>query len=275
VELVYDEEVCAIIGSMQGRNAHLAEQVATKSRILLLSTWASDPTLSQAYVPWYFRCVPNDEQQAEILYEKVYQAESAGVEGSARVGFYCQDSYDSRSAARAFIRKSAREGKPSPIGSCNDPDLAPSSFLDEMKRKEVDKVLVFGDRELVLGMLKMAEEKEVSADFYTNLEFRSGKEAKLPGTAGLDRLYSIQSGFAGSPEGKVFLKAFREEYGYYPGEMAAYAYDGTRLVLEAILDRGADRVEIPGFLSSLKIFSGVTGDIRFDKHGNRQGLPGM
>ena len=46
------------MGSHDGRNAHLVEQVATKSQVVFLSAWASDPTLSQAFVPWFFSCVP-------------------------------------------------------------------------------------------------------------------------------------------------------------------------------------------------------------------------
>ncbi|NQU79931.1 MAG: hypothetical protein HQ543_00240 [Bacteroidetes bacterium] len=67
VSLVFDDEVVAIMGSLDGRNAHLAEQVATKTRLIFLSSWATDMTLSKALVPWYFRCLPNDKQQAISL----------------------------------------------------------------------------------------------------------------------------------------------------------------------------------------------------------------
>jgi ABC-type branched-subunit amino acid transport system substrate-binding protein len=72
VNLIFKENVCAIMGSHDGRNAHLVEQVITKARIVFLSAWASDPTLSQAFVPWYFSCVPNDLQQADALIEEIY-----------------------------------------------------------------------------------------------------------------------------------------------------------------------------------------------------------
>ena len=54
VDLIFEENVCAIMGSPDGRNGHLVEQVTTKARIVYLSIWASDPTLAQAFVPWYF-----------------------------------------------------------------------------------------------------------------------------------------------------------------------------------------------------------------------------
>ncbi len=53
VGLVYEDEVRAIVGSLDGRNAHLAEQVVAKSHLVYMETKATDPTLSQAYVPWF------------------------------------------------------------------------------------------------------------------------------------------------------------------------------------------------------------------------------
>lgn len=67
VDLIFEEEVWALIASSQGRNAHLIEQVIAKTNIVFLSSWATDPTLSKAYVPHFFNCVPNSEQRAEAI----------------------------------------------------------------------------------------------------------------------------------------------------------------------------------------------------------------
>jgi len=53
VNLVFNEHVWAILGSHDGRNAHLVEQVIAKTHVVFLSAWASDPTLYQAFVPWF------------------------------------------------------------------------------------------------------------------------------------------------------------------------------------------------------------------------------
>ncbi len=66
VDLIFEEKVWALIGLHDGRNAHLVEQAATKSQVVFLSAWSGDPTLSQAFVPWFFNCVPNDNQQAAV-----------------------------------------------------------------------------------------------------------------------------------------------------------------------------------------------------------------
>ncbi len=96
VALVYEDEVRAIVGSLDGRNAHLAEQVAAKSHLVYLETYATDPTLSQAYVPWFLRNVPNDNQQAEAIMERI------GEEGAEKTAFLVSEDYDARYAVKSL-----------------------------------------------------------------------------------------------------------------------------------------------------------------------------
>ena len=76
VTLVFDENVVAILGSHDGRNAHLVEQVTAKSRVVFLSAWSGDPTLAQAFVPWFFNSIYNDIQLADALIDEIYTKRS-------------------------------------------------------------------------------------------------------------------------------------------------------------------------------------------------------
>lgn len=51
VSLIFEEKVWALLGSHDGRNAHLVEQAATRSIVVFVSAWTGDPTLSQAFIP--------------------------------------------------------------------------------------------------------------------------------------------------------------------------------------------------------------------------------
>jgi len=48
--LIFEDNVCALMSSGDGKKRHLIEQVAAKTRIVYLSSWASDPTLAEAFV---------------------------------------------------------------------------------------------------------------------------------------------------------------------------------------------------------------------------------
>ena len=109
VAFVYEDEVCAIVGSLDGRNAHLAEQVAAKSQLSYIEAYATDPTLSQAFVPWFMRVVPNDDQQAEALVELIIK------NGGGEIGILSTDTYDARYAVKSLTKEATRKTGSSPL----------------------------------------------------------------------------------------------------------------------------------------------------------------
>ena len=60
----------------------------------------------------------------------------------------------------------------------------------------------------------------------------------------------------------------RERFGVEADQFSAYAYDGTRLLIEAIREAGLNRVRIRDALFARSSFRGVTGDIELDVTGN-------
>jgi branched-chain amino acid transport system substrate-binding protein len=67
---------------------------------------------------------------------------------------------------------------------------------------------------------------------------------------------------------RQFRALYRESYGEEPDATAAYAYDGTSFLLEAIREAGLNRVLIRDRLFSPRSFEGVTGTIQFDQTQN-------
>ena len=59
-----------------------------------------------------------------------------------------------------------------------------------------------------------------------------------------------------------------KKYNKKPGTVAAYAYDGMNLIIEAIRKSGLDREKIQESMSKIH-YDGVTGPIQFDEKGNR------
>jgi ABC-type branched-subunit amino acid transport system substrate-binding protein len=135
--LVFDESVWAILGPLHGRSAHLAEQVAAKGQIALVSPWASDPTLTQANVPWFFRCVPDDRQQAVALVREIFE-----VRRLDRVVALVADSYDARVAADAFMAQAGMARavrRPLP-----ETGVDGDSLLARLGRGEAQGIVLFG-----------------------------------------------------------------------------------------------------------------------------------
>ena len=110
VDLIFGEKVWAIMGSHDGRNAHLVEQATTKSTVVFVSVWSGDPTLSQAFVPWFYNCAPNDNQQSASLIEEVYNKRKF-----KKIALVYSNDYDSKIVLNSFL-KSPED--PRTAGSC-------------------------------------------------------------------------------------------------------------------------------------------------------------
>ena len=265
VSLIFEEKVWALLGSHDGRNAHLVEQAATKSTVVFVSAWAGDPTLSQAFVPWFFNCVPNDIQQSEALIEEIYDRRNL-----SSVAVVYDDDYDSMQALSNFLKKADLENKPEPVqfhyenspadlntlsdkiadsGAdclilfCN-PLISNKIFLT-VRRK--DKTLAFFGPQLILNedILAESELREYNNEIMVpSLEYQVSKYSE-------------------------FRRRYLETYGIAPGMVAAYAFDGMNALIRAISNSGSrEREKIQKALSEIN-FEGVTGPVKFDEKGNR------
>jgi len=71
------------------------------------------------------------------------------------------------------------------------------------------------------------------------------------------------------PEVVAWVKKYRERYGQVPDALGTLAYDGTKLLLEAIRRAGGDDpAKIRDALASIKDFHGVTGTFSLDRNGD-------
>jgi len=228
VSLVFDDEVVAIMGSLDGRNAHLAEQVATKTRLIFLSAWATEMTLSKAFVPWYFRCLPNDKQQAISLIQEVYIKRK--IKNVAIIG---TDNNDSRNAVNTFIKtvKLLNVGPPEQflykISGGNFQEI-----ITEIEKKSIEAILLFGDPAFASEIIPLFQQHKIEKPVFGSLSILDDQKASSPDWSILEDIIMISSDQWFTEKGIAFQKEFQKEYGYQPGPVAAYAYDGVSVIIE-------------------------------------------
>jgi branched-chain amino acid transport system substrate-binding protein len=267
VRLVFEDQVSAIMGSLDGRNAHLAEQVATKTRIVFLSTWATDMTLSKAFVSWYFRCIPNDRQQAAALAHELYDKRKYH-----RVAIIATEAYDARLAANDFAKVTASMDVETPRQFSYDPpesDLA--EILASIEECGTEAIVLFGDPDFASEIIPAVRQRGMNQMIFGTLALTDGLKATGPDWNTLEGVILVSPGHWFSDGGMAFQQAFREAYGYQPGAAAAYAYDGINVILSVIRRAGVDRDRIIEAFAGTNLRSGITGEIRFDAKGNRTG----
>lgn len=274
VSLVFDDEVLVIMGALDGRNAHLAEQVAAKTKLVYLSAWATEMSLSNAYVPWYFRVIPNDKQQAAALIKEIYY--NRKLKKIALIG---TDKNDSELALRTFVQEIKKSGS-------NIPSQFKISFSDEksfeklpnFNHEKFEAVVLIGDHEFASEIIPFIKNQNNKIPLFATLSTTDNQQANSINWKLFENITVVASGYWFTEKGKVFRNEFQKKFGYEPVPAAAYAFDGMNAIIEAVkMARPAlndvidDRDKIIIAFSELNLKNAITGDIQFGKNGNRIG----
>ncbi len=260
VSLVYNDGVSLIVAALDGRNAHLAEQVIAKSQVVMLSTLSSDPTLSRAYVPWYFRIVPHDRQQAKVLVQEIYLEQKF-----TKVALVSMDNYDGKMSAESMVIETEERGFEIPQ-TFNDTDF--KELLKKSTQYQWDAIVLAGISKNVfeiIGDIIAANSKAKVYAFLNVFNFLNNYQNQ-----DLENVvYISQLGIKNS-KWRNFEKSYQTKYGTSPIPSLAFVYDGIMLSIEAIKKYGPDPDIIRKGFQFMEI-EGLTGEIKFDKFGDRKG----
>ncbi len=264
VDLIYEDSVVALLCSLDGRNAHLAEQVAAKTQVVCIETRATDPSLTKAYVPWYLRCVPSDDQQAETIMQEIERS------GGGKTAILCSGEYDSRMTTHSFIEVLARSGSAGPVilnigeGSVSGRELA-----DRIEEKEIRHLVLSLKTKAIEDMLTLLREKMPEINIYGTHAFTAAFAYGETDWQMYEGMFLVTSALPLNGEGNSFKAGFIELYGYQPSLAAVWAYDGMGIILTAIEKFGSDPTIIRKGITNLRFKDGLSGPISFDELGNR------
>ena len=90
IRMAYQDQVWAILGTVDGANTHIAIRVALKAELPMLASGDTDPTYIETNIPWVFRCIGDDRQMNYIildyLYRKMKYERAAIIRSSNRYG---------------------------------------------------------------------------------------------------------------------------------------------------------------------------------------------
>jgi len=267
VDLIFEDEVWALLGSHDGRNAHLVEQAATKSTVVFLSAWSSDPTLSQAFVPWFFTCVPNDHQQANALIDEIYNKRKY-----TRVAIISDNAYDSNQALKSFLKSIELSGKNEPVNFLYDKYATELDILaDQVIKAKPNCIILFCQPLASLKIIRLMRHRKMDQPVFGSLSILNENKLSDSEYREFNIMMYVSYPMRSGPKNPDFRQEYRKLYGKEPGMVAAYAFDGMNLLMEAIrISRSRDIEKIQQALTHIS-YEGVTGPIRFDARGNREG----
>jgi len=261
VAFIYDKNVWAILGGLDGHRTHLAELVSAKAWIPVISPTACDMTVDYANVPWVFRCLPDDGKQAEKLLhyavERGFKRVLFLYEGT-RVGQTAWDRYREIANRKKFYPVQALEYNP----------LRPGDIVTRLRPGSFDAVVVWGKPDGVLKLLAELRKLPVDVPVLGPASLATPDFARRAEGLGFDEVVAAAA-FAwrdGDPGLEDFYRRYRARTGKEPHPFAVFGYDAANMLIKAIEKAGLSRAEIRNALAGME-YNGLAGRFRFDSLG--------
>jgi branched-chain amino acid transport system substrate-binding protein len=256
VELIYEEMAVAIVGALDGRMAHLAEQVSAKSQIPYIETKAADPSLSKAFVPWFFRIVPNDIQIAKALVIDIYDQNKY-----SRVAIISDRSYDGNLATMALEKVIEDKKLRNPTYFTVD-ESKPNytSIISQLKTEDVQAIVFLTNIADEHSNLARLIEHSSARIYLNQLSVELKEPPKYP-------LYTI-SAVANTAKYENFKIQFQKYSNSKPTAQSIYVFDAVNLLLHTINAVGTNPEIIGQKIGKIDVYYGISGQIKFDKYGD-------
>lgn len=267
VDLIFEDKVWAILGSHDGRNAHLVEQACTKSRVVFVSSWSSDPTLSQAFVPWFFNCVPNDNQQCNSLIEEIYKTRKI-----SNVCVIADNDYDSKKTLESFLRLIKSRALTDPLQITFDStgtDI--DKVFSKVNKSGCKAIVIFCQPSVSATLLKILRRNRPELAVFTSIASLNEDILEPVELKTFNSYVSVPDYARTDLQKSEFRKEFMKTYNRLPGAVACFAYDGMVVLTEAIKKTGSSEPEVLRKAVYDMHLAGTTGMLLFDEKGNRSG----
>ncbi|NSW95103.1 MAG: ABC transporter substrate-binding protein, partial [Bacteroidales bacterium] len=223
-----------------------------------------DPTFTETNIPWVIRTIPDDRQSSYALVNQIFVKDK-----HTRVAVIRANNRYGRVGTLHFNRSATRIGYPIIIEErFSDGETDFSKQLERIKKMSPDAIQIWGNAKesaLILNQIRaMGMNQPVYAsDRTVNSEFLqiAGKNAE-----GIITTCQYNPD-ANDPKLKAFKANYLKRFGQEPDVFAAHAYDGMKIIIEAIHKAGLNRALIRDVLTDMKTFQGyqgVTGPVIFD-----------
>jgi len=265
-DFVNTRTVSAVIGHVNS-SGMLSAAPVYDGELAAVATSATSPDLS-GISSWVFRIISSDSLNGIAL---ANFASKFGLRGPASVAVLYENNTYGRGLADSFRR--SFHGDIVSLDPINADMPSAEPYIAYLKMRKPKIVFVAGRVASGLKILQEARRQGFSPIFVGG----DGWQGILADTATSEGTYIGMSFTAEdrSPAARTFVAAFRKKYNTDPDAHAALAYDATRLIAQALREKGPDRKGIRDYLRSLNretAYVGLTGPAYFEDTGDPVGM---
>ena len=261
IDLAFKDEVLAVIGSVDSTATHVALRVGLKAELMMVNTGSSDQTVTETNVPWLIRVFPDDRQHGYRLASIVVKEK-----GSKRIAVLRSNDRYARMGIKPFNDSVRRLGVPIRQEMRFTPgDKVFDTAIERIRAVDPDAVVLWGEAADTGRAAAALRKAGIKAPFFGPDRLLDPAFLKEAGEAAEGTTVTFPMVLGRTDEvWTAFERRFTQRWGKAPDYFAAYAYDGTRITVDAIRQAGPNRFRIHDALYALKTYEGVSGLMRFD-----------
>jgi len=270
LKLITQDKVIAIIGPLTSKVAIPVSEIANQNKVPMITGTATNPkvTVNEGKrKPYIFRACFIDPFQGTVA------ANFALKELKTKTAAVLYDVGNDYSKGLAeFFKSTFEKGKGNVVGyeSYQKDDVDFSALITKIAIKKPDIIFIPDYYNKVALIAKQIREKGLKSVLIGGDGWDSPELLKIAGNAIIGGYFTNHY----SPDRKdsiaeSFIKRYKEKYGVIPDSFAALGYDSIMMLLKVIDSvKKPTKEEIIKPLTTLKNFTGVTGNISFDKNGD-------
>ncbi len=268
VELVFDHGIWGLLGGYEDTNSHVLTRVLLKVEVPNINPTGVDPTITEHNIPWLLRVRPDDRQASYRLARKVFVED-----GRERVVLFRANSRYGRTGTIEFKDAARRLHKPVLLETRYETSYLPrdtagdanwAARMERIKRLRPDAVVVWGRGGPTGTAVKALREAGIDCAIYGPDRVATQAFLKAAGDAAEGFVFTYpMDPRTGGKDWPRFHDRYRERFGDEADATAAFTYDATRMLIDAIRKAGLNRARIRDALYEIRSYEGVTGTIRF------------
>lgn len=262
--LAGDPAVVGVVGHFNSGCSIPASAVYQQAGLAMVSV-SSNPQLTAQGFEIVNRIVAKDDTQgsfaADLVFDRLGIRTVAVLDDSTPYG---------SGLAAEFVRRFAAKGGTVVVQEkIQAKDVDFSALLTRIKSAKPEAIYYGGAHTEGALLSKQAKETGlkvpvIGGDMLYSAEYIS---IARPENAEGDICTSLGLPLEQQPKGAEFKAAYRQRYGEDPEAYDSYAYDSAWIIIEAILEAGADRAAVAKAIRGLS-YDGVTGTTSFDENGD-------
>jgi branched-chain amino acid transport system substrate-binding protein len=266
-EFVRNRKISAVIGHVNSSGMLSAARVYD-GELSAVATSATSPDLT-GISSWVFRIISSDSLNGIAL--ATFANRFGTRSGPATASVLYENNTYGRGLADSFRR--AFHGELLSLDPINADLPSAEPYIAYLKTRKPKVVFVAGRVGSGLKILQEARRQGFNPIFVGG----DGWQGIVSDTTTAEGAY-IGMSFTPedpAPAARAFVAAFEKKFGTPPDAHAALAYDATKLVAQALKERGPSRTGIRNYLHSLtreNAYAGLTGPAYFEDTGDPVGM---